>query len=466
MNSCGYEDNLPLSEATKLALTGVTSVLASVGRAFVCLDSSFRIVHASCILDEMLGAGAASELQGMPIEDLLGAELFGEQGGLRKALEGGQRREGWRAVLQCGDSAPRLVSITAAPVQHDASGVCDPRLTYVLLLRAAEEDSCSHSTTFYADAVACSASMQRIFRLIESLQQSEATVLIHGESGTGKEVVARALHQNSTRGGGPFLAVNCASLPPELLEAELFGYSRGALPGAVRERAGSFELASHGTLFLDEIGDLPTGLQQKLLHVLEEHKVERLGEAVPRTSKARVLAATRIDLRQAVQQGRMREDLYYRLCDVNIEVPPLRERREDITPLALHLMGRLAARGGSARAISPEAMRLLLDYQWPGNVRELANVIEYAATVADGEVITPGDLPRELQLPDSVRSKYQSLGRMTNVQEIPDEEVVRILTALEEHHWRREDAARSLGMSRSTLWRKMRELHLDALHSY
>lgn len=464
MNECSHEDDLPLSDATKFALFGVTNVLASLGRAFVCLDNKFRIVHASCMLDEMLGAGAASELQGMAIEELLGVELFGEQGRLRNALENGQRREGWRAVLQCGDSPPRMVSITAAPVQHDASGVCDPRLTYVLLLRVAEEDGCTHSTTFYADAVACSASMQRIFRLIETLQQSDAPVLIRGESGTGKEVVARALHQNSPRSGGPFIAVNCAALPAELLETEIFGLARGSYSGAARERAGSFELASHGTLFLDEISDLAPGLQEKLLHALEARQFERLGESAVRSSRARILTATRTDLKEAIQQGTMREDLYYRLCDVTIDVPPLRERREDIAPLAQHLLARFAARSGTLHTITPEAMRVLLDYQWPGNVRELANVLEYASTVSRNQLIEPDDLPREIYLPDSARSKYFTMSQMPAVNEISDQEYLRILTALEEYHWRREDAARSLGMSRSTLWRKMRELHLDAMH--
>lgn len=233
---------------TRAALHGITRALASVGRAFVCLDPSFHIVHASHLLDELLGAGTASNLRGQPVDELLGVELFGSSGPLRQALLNGQMREGWRATLRFGNSPARLVSITAAPMQREGSEICDPRVMYLVLLRPAEEEeACPDAPAFCSDAVACSPAMQRIFRLVETLQQSEATVLISGESGTGKEVVARAIHQRSVRGGGPFVAVNCGALPGELLEAELFGHVRGAFTGAVRDRVGRFELASRGT---------------------------------------------------------------------------------------------------------------------------------------------------------------------------------------------------------------------------
>lgn len=461
VTTCRIDDTQILSEATKHALVGITRVLASVGRAFVCLDSNFTIVHASYKLDELLGDGAACELAGLDIQELLGAELFGERGSLRLALQEGQRREGWRATLQCGDSSPRLVSITAAPVIHDESGVCDPRIAFVVLLRPAEEDNCTINTTYYSDAIACSPAMQRIFRLIETLQHSEATVLISGESGTGKEVVARAIHQNSLRSSGPFVAVNCAALPSELLESELFGHVRGAFTGAVRNRSGRFELASGGTLFLDEIGDLPPLLQVKLLRVLQEHQYERVGESASRTTKARIIAATNVDLRIALKQGRMREDLYYRLCVVPIEVPPLRERREDISPLAIHLLNRITAQSGLIRRISPQAMRLLLDYTWPGNVREMANVLEYAVAVSRIETILPEDLPEEIRNPELAKRHVESdEHKASSVPPALTDEARLLIDALETHHWRREEAARAMGISRTTLWRKMRELHL------
>ncbi len=242
------ESDPSIGPLTRAALHGITRALASVGRAFVCLDPSFHIVHASHLLDELLGAGTASNLRGQPVDELLGVELFGSSGPLRQALLNGQMREGWRATLRFGNSPARLVSITAAPMQREGSEICDPRVMYLVLLRPAEEEeACPDAPAFCSDAVACSPAMQRIFRLVETLQQSEATVLISGESGTGKEVVARAIHQRSVRGGGPFVAVNCGALPGELLEAELFGHVRGAFTGAVRDRVGRFELASRGT---------------------------------------------------------------------------------------------------------------------------------------------------------------------------------------------------------------------------
>jgi DNA-binding NtrC family response regulator len=454
---------------TQAALHGITRALASVGRAFVCLDPSFHIVHASHLLDELLGAGTSSNLRGRPVDELLGIELFGPGGPLRQALLNGQMREGWRATLKFGDAPARLVSITAARMLSEGSEICDPRVMYLVLLRPAEEEeNCPDAPAFCSGAVACSPAMQRIFRLVETLQHSEATVLITGESGTGKEVVARAIHQRSARGGGAFIAVNCGALPAELLESELFGHVRGAFTGAVRDRIGRFELASKGTLFLDEIGDLPPQLQVKLLRVLQEHQYERVGESTHRTSDARIIAATNADLRGALRDGRMREDLYYRLCVVPIDVPPLRERREDIPQLTLSLLKRISGQQGRVHRMSPQAMRALLDYSWPGNVRELANVVEYAVAVARMETILPEDLPEEIrqtaERSHSSRATHAhvapTLANQATVFAEPEMEAEALKTALEKHHWRREETARALGLSRSTLWRRMRELHL------
>ncbi|HEV2273441.1 MAG TPA: sigma-54 dependent transcriptional regulator, partial [Acidobacteriaceae bacterium] len=341
---------------------------------------------------------------------------------------------------------------------------------YLVLLRPADEDgTCPNAPVFYSGAIACSPAMLRIFRMVETLQHSEATVLITGESGTGKEVVARAIHQHSTRSSGPFVAVNCGAIPGDLLESELFGHVRGAFTGAIRDRVGRFELASHGTLFLDEIGDLPPSLQVKLLRVLQEHQYQRLGESASRTTHARIIAATNVDLRVALRQGRLREDLYYRLCVVPIEIPPLRERREDIPPLSMSLLSRITAQSGLIRRISPQAMRLLLDYPWPGNVRELANVIEYAVTVAGRETILPEDLPEELRrrgvdfeaTADRAAWLTTTSSKNGSTENVKDEaEAVRLRSVLDAHQWRRAETARALGISRATLWRRMRELDL------
>jgi two-component system, NtrC family, response regulator HydG len=445
-----------VDQLTHAALAGVTRALASIGRAFICLDMQFRIVHASKMLDKLLGEGTSEGLPGRVITEVLGDDLFGPNGPLREALLAGERREGWRGTLQLQGGAPQLVSLTVAPLEPESSEVCDPSIAYILVLRPAAEEELpgSNAPTFFSGAIASSAAMMQVFRLVENLQHSEATVLITGESGTGKEVVARAIHQHSPRRDGPFIAVNCGALPGELLESELFGHARGAFTGAHRDRVGRFELASHGTLFLDEIGDLSLPLQVKLLRVLQERMFERVGESTPRTSSARIIAATNLDLRRSMAEGRFREDLFYRLRVVPIEISPLRNRREDIQPLAHHLLTRISRQHGFVKRLSPQAMRVLLDYAWPGNVRELANAIEYAMAVSRKETILPEDLPHELQ-EGPAESKTAALPQPADT-----DESRRLRAVLEAHHWRRDAAAKALGLSRSTLWRRMKELNL------
>ena len=411
-----------------------------------------------------MGEGAATAARGRPIEDLLGDDLFGSNGALRQALLSGERREGWRATLRADGRGPRLVSVTAAPVEHGSPDLCGPSMAYIVVLRPAEEeDPCASSApTFFSGVVASSAPMLQVFRLIENLQQSEATVLITGESGTGKEVVARAIHQHSPRREGPFVAVNCGALPSELLESELFGHARGAFTGAMRDRVGRFELASDGTLFLDEIGDLPLPLQVKLLRVLQERSFERVGESTPRLSNARIISATNMDLRRAMGDGRFREDLYYRLRVVPLEIPPLRNRRADIQPLANYLLTRVSRQYGLVKRLSPQAMRALLTYSWPGNVRELANAIEYALAVSKKETILPEDLPAEVvaQPVNGAEASSHDHGSTGAALGSGETEADRLRAVLDEHHWRRDEAAKALGLSRTTLWRKMRELNL------
>ncbi len=439
-------------------LHALSTVFQSLGRALVCLGPDFRIVHGSAELDRLAGEGAAGQVLGRSVEEILGPELFGPESPLRQALARGERREGWGATLRLGPAAPQRVSVTVAPIAHDPTGRCDPRVSYVVVLRAADEEDTSDRPTAFSGLIARSASMLRIFRLIENLEESEATVLLTGESGTGKELVARALHLHSPRRHGPFVAVNCGALPGELLESELFGHVRGAFTGAVRDRTGRFELASSGTLFLDEAGDLPLPLQVKLLRVLQERTFERVGESRSRHTEARIIAATNLDLRRAVREGRFRDDLYYRLRVVPIEIPPVRERRADIEPLAHHLLARVGDRHGRSLRLAPDALRSLLLYRWPGNVRELENALEYAVAVCRSQTIHDEDLPIEiLEAAGAIPAPEQESSAPARPPASSSSELDRLRAALETHHWRREEAAQALGMSRTTLWRKMRE---------
>ena len=464
------------------AFAAVTSAFASLGRVCLALDAGFRIRHVSPRLDDLLGPGAAERNEGRPIEELLGPELFGSAGPMRSALAAGERREGWRAWLKAVPEGSRLVSVSAAPLIH-TTRACDPDAAYLVVLRPADEEeevARDGVPTASAGIIARSRPMMEVLRLVERLQHSDVTVLITGESGVGKGVIAHAIHANSLRSDGPFVAVNCAALPEALLESELFGHVRGAFTGAVRDRVGRFEAAARGTLFLDEVGDLPLHLQTKLLRVLQERTFERVGESQPITADVRVLAATHRDLRRAVEEGRFREDLFYRLRVFPIEIPPLRARREDIEPLARYLLAQVSQRTGRNRALSPDALRALIACDWPGNVRELENALEYAATVARGQTLQQMDLPPETgagvpaahearhrhaapslsagreQGPGAAGSCTPRRARLRSPAPTRDE----ITAALEAQRWRIAETSRVLGISRTTLWRLMRELDL------
>ena len=286
---------------------------------------------------------------------------------------------------------------------------------------------------------------------------SRATILVRGESGTGKELLARAIHYASPRAKGPLVAVNVAALPDTLIESELFGHERGAFTGADREHRGRFELADGGSLFLDEIGDLPKGTQVKLLRVLQEQAFERLGGTRTIRVDVRVLAATNRDLEAMARAGEFREDLYYRLNVVSIEVPPLRERREDIPALVGHFLRRFAGESQTAvREVSREAMDLLVKYHYPGNVRELENLVHRAVVLARGEVVTAADLPIHLVRPRLGESKEN----LSFVERVAEFERTLIVDALDRAQGVQTRAARALGMSERHLRYKLRKYQL------
>jgi transcriptional regulator with GAF, ATPase, and Fis domain len=463
----------PSSADMQRAFTAVNVAFGSLGRVCMALDGQFRVRYASALLDTLLGPAAAARARGQSIDTLLGPELFGVDGPLRQALVAGEMREGWRAVLQAEGGPARLMSVSAAPLLHDDSGICDPDARYLVVMRPADEATVEASGPIAGfGLIARSQAMARVFRLIDTLQHSESTVLITGESGTGKEVTARIIHAHSPRKNGPFVAVNAAALPGELLESELFGHVRGAFTGAVRDRVGRFESASDGTLFLDEVGDVPLHLQVKLLRVLQEHTYERVGDSQSQRTNARIIAATNKNLKRAVANGTFREDLYYRLRVFPIEVPPLRARREDIEPISRLLLSRAGARTGRALRLSPEAIRLVLSYDWPGNVREMENALEFAATVCRGQTVQPEDLPPEIAAPAAADEEpglargngatvVAALARSTAARTASDAECEALTRALDAHRWNRLETAQALGVSRSTLWRRMRAAGLE-----
>ncbi|MCG6987442.1 MAG: sigma-54 dependent transcriptional regulator [Gemmatimonadetes bacterium] len=310
--------------------------------------------------------------------------------------------------------------------------------------------------------VARSSAMKKILAMVAQVADAPTTVLITGETGVGKEVVARALHRSSGRRDQPFVAVNCAAIPGELLEAELFGVSKGAYTGAVKDRPGKLEIAHGGTLFLDEIGDMPAALQPKLLRVLQGGTVERLGSNATRRVDVRVVAATHRDLASLVRDGRFREDLFYRINVFPIDIPPLRERPEDVEALAVAALARFTERMGTRATLGPEAVGRLQAYSWPGNVRELMNVVERAVILAGGTgVIDDLELPRQIFLH---RDAEAPDGGAPGVRPLSDAvaaaERAAIVAALERTGDNKAQAARLLGISVRTLFYKIEKLDL------
>ncbi|MCF8105548.1 MAG: sigma 54-interacting transcriptional regulator [Desulfohalobiaceae bacterium] len=305
----------------------------------------------------------------------------------------------------------------------------------------------------YGNIVGRDPEMQKIFNLIDEVAPTSASVLIYGESGTGKELVARAIHDKSLRKDKPFVIIDCTAFPSTLIESELFGHEKGAFTGAEAAKPGRFEKAEGGTVFLDEISEIPPEVQVKLLRVLQTQKFERLGGSRTISVNMRIIAATNKDLLEEVRAGRFREDLYYRLEVVPIQLPPLRSRGNDVALLARHFVARFSARERrQIRDISPQAMRLLLRYPWPGNIRELENVMEQSTIMARDNCLKPADLPDKL---------HEQWKNPTNEKTMRSYERDLLLQKLEECAWNKKLTAEKLGIGRSTLYSKMKKFKID-----
>lgn len=316
----------------------------------------------------------------------------------------------------------------------------------------------------FANILGKSEAMQKVFSRVRAAADSRSTVLIQGESGTGKELIARAIHYNSEQAEQPFVTVNCSALTETLLESELFGHVKGAFTGAVKDRRGRFEEAHGGSIFLDEIGELSPSIQVKLLRVLQEREVERVGESRSRKIDIRVIGATHRDLESLLAQGAFRQDLYYRLKVFPIHLPPLRERREDLPLLVSHFIAQQSRESGKKiTGIEPQAMRLILDYEWQGNVREMENAVEHAFVLASQDMIRVSDLPTEI-LP---ASRHPGMTGEDSGQKFPAgkglktqptrEQLIDLLHACS---WNKAEVARQLGVSRTAVWKYMKRFNI------
>ncbi|HXU39217.1 MAG TPA: sigma-54 dependent transcriptional regulator [Blastocatellia bacterium] len=321
----------------------------------------------------------------------------------------------------------------------------------------------------FGQLIGASSAMEQVYSLIEKIAQTDVSVLITGESGTGKEMVAKEIHTRSRNASGPYVTLNCAALPAELIESELFGHEKGAFTGAASGRIGKFEAANKGTLFLDEIGDMSLSTQAKVLRVIEEKSFQRLGSNDTRFSDVRIISATNKPLESEIQNGSFREDLYYRLCVVKIPVPPLRERKSDIPALASAFCNRFSlAHRNEALKLSKETVKLLLEYDWPGNVRQLRNCVERAVVFSDKEEVTPEALPEELHSKSKAEQPSANLldsiviSRTTDFKDAKKEfERKYIERSLDQAGGNVTRAASMLGMHRQSLQHKIKELGLS-----
>ncbi len=437
----------PSADAVTLA------ALEELGGPLLVLDANLHVLAATAGASALLGAPVPL---GVSAPKLLCGQSV--QRPMAEALAAG--RPVSATIPRPGAGDDRLVRVRTVPLHEGAV-----RVGWVLLFAAdATAPTAADAPVEFHRMWSRDPAMKRLFRLIERVARSDASVLVRGETGTGKELVAQALHALSPRHAGPFRAINCAALPPNLLESELFGHVRGAFTGAVRDNPGHFRLADKGTLFLDEIAELPLDLQAKMLRVIETRTVIPVGASEPVAFDARIVAATHRSLRREVEGGRFRADLMYRLRVVPLFLPPLRARPGDVMLLVGTFLAELNARGARhVERVAPGARQLLEKYDWPGNVRELRNVLEYASVVGEGPVLVEADLPPEFG-EETAEGAPGGVGANTppplSEAVAASPEASRIRRALERADGNRERAAKALGWSRVTLWRRMKALGL------
>ncbi len=426
------------------------AILDSLADGVITVDRDWRISSFNAAAAGVLGY-RAEDVLGKFCSRVLRTERCTNGCPLARSLEDGAQVNDRHVSLSRADGDIVEVSLNTAVLRSEDGEALGGVLSFRPIPAAPRPDQAAARGTRFMGLIGNSPAMRRMFRLIQEVADSDATVLVTGESGTGKELVAAALQQLSPRRRGPYVKVSCAVFSEALLESELFGHVRGAFTDAVSERRGRFELADRGTLFLDEIGDISPRIQVKLLRVLQEREFERVGAETSTRVDVRLIAATHRDLPAMMARGSFREDLFYRLNVIPVHVPPLRQRRADIPLLVQHFLRVYAAKlGKDVTGVDQRTLDLLLAYPWPGNVRQLENAVEQATVRARACTVTEDLLPDEVRFGSDATA---ALGVTSEVQ--------RITAALDRHRWHHEQAARELGISRTTLWRRMRRLGLQ-----
>ena len=421
------------------------AVFDSMSDGVLVCDVTMTVTRFNAAAEQITGWERQKAI-GISCHEIFHGFLCGHGCAVQRSAEGGEGAQDQEVMIQRPDGQRRLIVLNTSTVrapEGDALGVVVVFRDITELARLRTELR-GHSE--FANLVGRSPAMRDLYEQVEDVAASDATVLLLGETGVGKELVAEAIHHASRRATGPLVKVNCSALSEGLLESELFGHVRGAFTGAIRDKVGRFELASGGTIFLDEIGELSMSTQVKLLRVLQEKEIERVGEARIIPVDCRIMAATNRNLRALVTRGSFREDLFYRLSVIPINVPPLRERRADVPLLAEHFLGRFRAQEKKTiDGFTPEAVDCLLEYRWPGNVRELENAVAFAVIKCRSRRIAVEHLPPEIRESASTTGRKETVSRSA------------IEAALQKTGGNRVRATKALGIGRATLYRKLEE---------
>ncbi len=432
------------------------TILESISDGVFTVDTEWHITSFNRAAEKITGV-SRKEAIGRRCADVFRSSMCGPACALQRTLKSGRPIIGKSGYIVVADGTRVPVSVSTAVLRDARGNVTGGAETFRDLseVEALREELAGRSRV--GDLSSRSPLMQRLFEALPAIAASPSTVLILGETGTGKELLARTIHALSVAARGPFVAVNCGALPDTLLESELFGHKAGAFTGAMRDRQGRFALARGGTLFLDEIGEVSPALQVRLLRVLQERTYEPVGASRSEKTDARIIVATNRDLAARVREGFFREDLYYRVNVVRVELPPLRRRKEDIPLLAQELIVRFnRIQHRAVKGVSGEALSLLMAHDWPGNVRELANVIERAFVACGDRTIGIADLPEELT--GRAGNPAPALD-VRSAHAVLDAQAIR--AALERHAFNRLEAAKELGIHKTTLFRRIRKLGIE-----
>lgn len=428
-------------------------ILDSIADGVFTVDQSYRISSFNAAAEEITGV-SREEAIGQRCCEVFHASICETACALRETFKTGKQVVN-RSIYVVSATGKKIPLSISTALLKDADGNVIGGVETFRDLSAVETLRRELRKSFsFEDIISKSKAMLKIFSILPRVAESDTTVLIEGESGTGKELIARAIHNLSHRSKHPMVVVNCGALPDTLLESELFGYKAGAFTGAHKDKPGRFAMAEGGTLFLDEIADISRAMQVRLLRVLQSHTFEPLGGTETLKANVRILAATNAKLRQLVDQARFREDLFYRINVMRIELPPLRDRKEDIPLLVEHFLDKLSkTKRKLVTGVDQEVLAALMTYQFPGNIRELENVIEHAFVLCQGAIIDRHCLPEEIP----VRSRPVAAVNRS----VEEFERQMILDTLEKNNWSRSKTAAELDIDKSTLWRKMKRLSIE-----